>query len=63
MCWIRVRGCHPLRPVFPGGSTLEHILMARSFYPEYAETSPVWAFSLSIATTQEIDFSFFSCRY
>ncbi len=37
--------------------------MARSYYPEDAETSSVWAISLSIATTQEIDFSFFSCRY
>ena len=37
--------------------------MARSYYPDIAETTPVWAISLSIATTQEIDLSFFSCRY
>ena len=37
--------------------------MARSYYPAFAETKTVWALSLSIATTQEIDFSFCSCRY
>ena len=32
----------------------------KPYYPDYAVTSPVWAIPLSLATTQEIDFSFFS---
>ena len=34
-----------------------------SFYPGTACTAPVWAPSVSLAATPEIDVSFFSCRY
>ena len=34
--------------------------ISRSYYPEFAATNPVWAISFSLATTWEIDFSFFS---
>ena len=37
--------------------------MARSYNPDFAATKPVWAISFSLATTREIDISFFSCRY
>ena len=35
----------------------------RPYYPDAAVTAPVWAPSVSIATTPDIDVSFFSCRY
>ena len=35
----------------------------RSYYPALALTTAVWAPPLSLATTQGIDLSFFSCRY
>ena len=38
-------------------------LLGRSYYPGSASTPPVWAPPLSLATTQGIDISFFSCRY
>ena len=34
-----------------------------SYNPGIAVTTPVWASSLSLATTREIDISFFSSRY
>ena len=34
-----------------------------SYYPGRASTPPVWAPSVSIATTPDIDISFSSCRY
>ena len=37
--------------------------MARSYYPDIAVTISVWAASLSLAATQEIDVSFFSSSY
>ena len=37
--------------------------MARSYNPANAATFTVWAISFSLATTREIDISFFSCRY
>ena len=37
--------------------------MAQSYNPDIAATISVWAISFSLATTREIDFSFFSCRY
>ena len=39
------------------------VSFVESYNPDNAVTSPVWALSLSIATTQEIDFSFSSCGY
>ena len=35
----------------------------QSYNPEIAVTTPVWAISLSLATTQEIDVSFSSSYY
>ena len=58
-----VRGFHPLRPDFPARSGSSLAALKRSYYPGRASTLPVWALSLSIATTQDIDVSFFSCRY
>ena len=58
-----VRGFHPLRPDFPARSGSSLAALKRSYYPGRALTPPVWALSLSIATTQDIDVSFFSCRY
>ena len=37
--------------------------MPRSYNPEIAVTTSVWAISLSLAATQEIDVSFFSSSY
>ena len=34
-----------------------------SYYPDRASTRSDWAPPLSLATTQGIDLSFFSCRY
>ena len=60
---LRVRDYHPLRSNFPIDSTSFYILISRSYNPNIAETILVWAIPLSLATTQRIDFSFFSCRY
>ena len=35
----------------------------QSFYPDSAETEPVWALPLSLATTGGIIVIFFSCGY
>ena len=37
--------------------------MSRSYYPAYAVTYTVWATSISLAATLEIDVSFFSSSY
>ena len=42
---------------------LIHTRTAWSYNPDIAVTTSVWAISFSLATTQEIDISFFSCRY
>ena len=39
------------------------ITRAQSYNPAYAVTYPVWALSLSLATTQEIIVIFSSCAY
>ena len=54
---LPVRGCHPLRPAFPDRSGSLPLLCVS------AVTLPVWALSVSIATTPDIDISFSSCRY
>ena len=64
-CSFRVRVCHPLWPAFPCRSA------NRSFGNSHVrgpttprrKTFTVWAISRSLATTEEIDFSFFSCGY
>ena len=60
---LPVRGCHPLRPAFPDRSGSSPSLYVKSYYPGCAVTLPVWALSVSIATTPDIDISFSSCRY
>ena len=59
----RVRGCHPLRLTFPGNSASSDFDFRRSFNPGGAETPPVWAPALSLATTGAITVVFFSCGY
>ncbi len=58
-----VPDCHCLWCDFPDTSGSLYRLGAGSYYPGIASTTPVWALSLSLATTQEIDLSFSSCRY
>ena len=60
---LPVRGCHPLRPAFPDRSGSSPFPYVKSYYPGCAVTLPVWALSVSIATTPDIDISFSSCRY
>ena len=60
---LPVRGCHPLRPAFPDRSGSLPLLYVKSYNPGCAVTLPVWALSVSIATTPDIDLSFSSCRY
>ena len=61
---FRVRACHPLWTNFPERSA--KCLFGNSgggpYNPE-VETTSVWAVSLSLAATEEIDFSFYSCGY
>ncbi len=40
-----------------------HVSLERSYYTDIAVTTTVWALSLSIATTREIEISFFSSGY
>ena len=60
---MRVRSSHALRRAFPDPSTSSDRTTLWSYNPEYAVTYPVWALSLSLATTQEIILIFFSCAY
>ena len=58
---FRLRGCHPLRPVFPDRSAtaLQSIMQSE---PRHARTS-VWALPVSLAATPGIDVSFSSSGY
>ena len=58
---LRLRGFHPLSPVFPVPFcwVIESLLRSE---PRHARV-PVWALSCSLAATWEIDFSFFSSGY
>ena len=61
----RLRGCHPLWPAFPDSSTNcllcnSHV---RSPTTPQGKTLTVWAISISLAATQEIEFSFSSSGY
>ena len=61
---FRIRACHPLWTTFPDRSASS--LLGNSDggpYNPAVETTAVWAVSLSLAATEEIDFSFFSCGY
>ncbi len=50
-----VPDCHCLRCDFPDTSGSLDMLGDGSYNPGDASTTPVWALSLSLATTQEID--------
>ena len=58
---FHVRGSHLLRPVFPGPFRYSRQSLLQS-EPRHARM-PVWALSLSLAATKEIDFSFSSSGY
>ena len=60
---FRVRACHPLWTTFPDRSASLLFVTPRGPYNPEVETTSVWAVSLSLAATEEIDFSFFSCGY
>ena len=62
---LRLRGCHPLWPAFPDGSACKSLCNSHVRGPTTPQrkTSAVWAVSVSLAATQEIDFSFFSSGY
>gem|GEM_PF-590831 len=61
---FRIRACHPLWTTFPDRSASQ--LFGNSDggpYNPAVETTAVWAVSLSLAATEEIDFSFCSYGY
>ena len=60
-----IRDCHPLWFNFPKDSVNLQFCNSHVRGPTTPQrkTSAVWADSLSLATTEEIDFSFFSCGY
>ncbi len=60
---FRVRACHPLWTTFPDRSASLLFVTPRGPYNPEVETTSVWAVSLSLAATEEIDFSFCSCGY
>ena len=60
---LRLQGYHLLWPLFPEGSSSACSPVRGSYNPGEAVTSPVWAVSLSLATTQEIIIIFSSSGY
>src|SRR5690242_7666651 len=62
---FHLRDCHPLWSAFPSSSVSCSLCNSHVRGPTTPQrkTSAVWADSLSLATTEEIDFSFFSCGY
>ena len=62
---FRIRVCHPLWMAFPCHSASRPFGNSHVRGPTTPrrKTSTVWAISRSLATTEEIDFSFFSCGY
>jgi hypothetical protein len=60
---LRVRSSHALWQAFPDPSTSSDCTTLWSYNPGYAVTYPVWALSLSLATTQEIIVIFSSYAY
>lgn len=61
----RIRACHPLWTNFPIRSASRLLGNSHGKDPTTPprKTSAVWADSRSLAATEEIDFSFFSCGY
>jgi hypothetical protein len=60
---LRLRGCHPLRPAFPGVYGFVRSCRMQPYNPATAWTGAVWAIPVSLAATQGIDFSFSSSAY
>ena len=62
---LRVRGCHPLRPAFPGRSPRMPRAVARPLLPRARPEGrrPVWALPRSLATTGGITVVFSSWGY
>ena len=61
---VRVRGCHPLRPAFPGGSAPLAPALFAALLPRWGVATPaVWALPRSLATTGGITVVFSSCGY
>lgn len=62
---FRLRDCHPLWSAFPDGSTNKRLSDSHVKGPTTPprKTPAVWAISVSLAATQEIEVSFFSCGY
>ena len=62
---FRIRVCHPLWMAFPCHSASRPFGNSHVRGPTTPrrKTSTVWAISRSLAATEEIDFSFFSCGY
>src|SRR3977135_1368751 len=60
-----LRDCHPLWSDFPDSSVSRSLCNSHVKGPTTPrrKTSAVWAVSPSLAATEEIDFSFFSCGY
>ena len=60
---LPVQDFHSLRCIFPNASSSFHKKLLQSYYPANAVTFTVWAVSISLAATLEIDVSFFSSSY
>ncbi len=60
---LPVRDFHSVSCDFPDTSSSFTIEILQSYYPENAVTFSVWAVSISLAATLEIDVSFFSSSY
>ena len=60
---LPLRGSHPLRPVFPNRFVFCILTLCKSYNPNKAVTSLVWASPASLATTTGITLVFFSYRY
>ena len=60
---LRVRVCHPLRRSFPARFRFAYCRLCRSYNPGRASTPPVWATTVSLATTPVITFVFSSSAY
>lgn len=62
---FHIRDCHPLWSDVPAGSVSRLFCNSHVKGPTTPQrkTSAVWAVSRSLAATEEIDFSFFSCGY
>ena len=60
---FRLRDCHPLRSGFPAVLCYRLALPWRSYNPDHALTSPVWALPLSLTTTRGITVVFSSSAY